>query len=77
MEGIGLLLVLACLYFLPGIIGHVRNHSSMGGIWLLNIFLGWTLLGWFVALIWSCSGRHPSREEMREERAAKRAARRP
>jgi hypothetical protein len=29
-------------------------------VFLLNIFLGWTLIGWLVAFIWACSGR-PSR----------------
>jgi hypothetical protein len=74
MEGIGLLLLLAALYFLPGVIAHIRNHSSMGGIWVLNIFLGWTGLGWLIALIWAVSGRHLSREEIREERMLRQAA---
>jgi type VI protein secretion system component VasK len=70
-----LLVLVCCLYFLPGIFAHVRNHASMGGIWLLNIFLGWTGLGWLIALIWAFSGRHPSRQEEREDRAEKRAER--
>jgi hypothetical protein len=23
---------------------------------LLKLFLGWTLIGWIIALIWSCTG---------------------
>ena len=39
------------LYFLPAIIAAVRHtHNSMG-ILFLNLFLGWTLIGWFVALL--------------------------
>ena len=67
MEGIALLLILAALYFLPGVVASYRNHPSMGGIWILNIFLGWTALGWLIALIWAASGRHPTRSELREQ----------
>jgi hypothetical protein len=38
-------------YFLPAIIAAVRNTHNSGGILLLNIFLGWTLIGWFIALV--------------------------
>jgi len=39
------------LYFLPAIIAAVRHtHNSMG-ILLLNLFLGWTVIGWFAALL--------------------------
>jgi predicted RNA-binding Zn-ribbon protein involved in translation (DUF1610 family) len=41
------------LYFLPTILGHKKQHAT--GIILLNIFLGWTLLGWLGALIWAVS----------------------
>ncbi len=39
------------LYFLPAIIAAVRHTHNAGGILLLNIFLGWTCVGWFVALL--------------------------
>ncbi len=47
------LIFLGCLYFLPTIIG--RNKSDAGLIFVVNLFLGWTLIGWFVALIWACA----------------------
>ena len=37
------------LYFLPAIIG--RDKSDATGIFLLNLFLGWTLIGWVAAFI--------------------------
>ncbi|HXW17160.1 MAG TPA: superinfection immunity protein [Candidatus Acidoferrales bacterium] len=47
-------LVLAgLLYFLPSIIGH--NKRNAAGIFLLNFFLGWTFVGWIMALIWACT----------------------
>ena len=41
------------LYFLPAIIG--RDKRDAAGIFLLNLFLGWTVIGWVIALIWACS----------------------
>lgn len=47
------LLFLALMYFLPAIIG--RNKSDAGLIFVVNFFLGWTVVGWIVAFIWACA----------------------
>jgi len=39
------------LYFLPAIIAAVRHTHNSTAILLLNLFLGWTMVGWFVALL--------------------------
>ena len=61
-HGFGIVVILICLvigvalialHFLPGIIATRRRHRNMLAIWLVNIFLGWTLIGWVVALIWA------------------------
>jgi len=49
----GLLIFWGCLYFLPTIIAMVRNKSNRGAIFLLNLFLGWTFVGWIVSLVWA------------------------
>lgn len=41
------------LYFLPTIIAMLRKKKNAGAIFALNLFLGWTFLGWLGALIWS------------------------
>lgn len=41
------------LYFLPTIVGW--NSNSIGGILILNLLLGWTIIGWIIALIWAYS----------------------
>src|SRR5438094_5884390 len=46
------LLALA-LHFLPSIVAAVRHHQNFAAIFVLNILLGWTLIGWVVALVWS------------------------
>ncbi|HEX4001623.1 MAG TPA: superinfection immunity protein [Candidatus Acidoferrales bacterium] len=40
-------------YFLPSIIAHEKR--SFAGIFVLNLLLGWTVIGWIVALIWACT----------------------
>jgi len=44
------------IYFLPTIIGAFRHVRSLIGIVLVNIFLGWTFLGWILTLVWSLVG---------------------
>ena len=39
------------VYFLPAIVAAVRHTHNATGILLLNVFLGWTVVGWFVALL--------------------------
>jgi hypothetical protein len=41
------------LYFLPFLIAALRQHKNVLAIFLLNLALGWTFLGWIAALIWS------------------------
>lgn len=45
--------LLAALYFLPTIIAGVRGHKNTLAIFVLNLLLGWSLLGWIAALVWS------------------------
>jgi hypothetical protein len=47
------LLFLGLMYFLPAIIG--RDKSDAGLIFVVNLFLGWTVVGWIVAFIWACA----------------------
>lgn len=52
-----LVVVLGMAYFLPTLIAAVRGHHSLLALALLNLFLGWTLLGWLLALAWAIGGR--------------------
>jgi hypothetical protein len=42
------------VYFLPAIIARSKNKRNRVDILALNLLLGWTLLGWLLALIWAC-----------------------
>jgi hypothetical protein len=46
------MLLAVVVYFLPTIIAGCRGRAEgSGGIFLLNLFLGWTAIGWLVAFI--------------------------
>jgi hypothetical protein len=52
--GFLLVVLLVSLYFLPAIISAGRGkHPNRDAILALNLFLGWTLIGWVGALVWA------------------------
>jgi hypothetical protein len=44
-----------CLYLLPSVIAAARKHHQATAIFILNLFLGWTFLGWVCSLVWSAT----------------------
>lgn len=63
MESLAAILVLLfmlAVYLIPTIIAFTRGHASKWGIGVLNIVLGWSLVFWVVALIWSLSNKGQS-----------------
>jgi hypothetical protein len=53
---IGVIVLVNC-YFMPTIVALVRDKRGAGGVALVNFFLGWTVIGWSLAFIWSCTGK--------------------
>ena len=47
--------VMIGLYLIPSIIAQCRRHPKKVRIMLLNILLGWTIIGWLAALVWACT----------------------
>jgi hypothetical protein len=43
------------IYFLPALIAVSRKKTNRTAIILLNLFLGWTFIGWIAALVWACT----------------------
>ena len=37
-------------YFLPSIVAAGRKVRHVGSVFVVNLFLGWTILGWVIAL---------------------------
>jgi len=46
--------IVGVIYFIPSIVANGNNHKNTTPIVILNIFLGWTFIGWVIALIWAC-----------------------
>jgi hypothetical protein len=41
------------MYLVPFLIAAVRGHRNVMAIGMLNLLLGWTVLGWIVAFVWA------------------------
>jgi hypothetical protein len=47
------LAILGLFYFTPTLIALLRGHHNSLPIFALNALLGWTVLGWLGAFVWS------------------------
>lgn len=50
---IALVILAFGFYFLPTLVAFSRQHKNKLAIFLLNLFLGWTVLGWVGSLVWA------------------------
>jgi hypothetical protein len=44
-------------YFVPTIVAWARRVPGKGSVTVVNVFLGWTVIGWIVALAMACRSR--------------------
>ena len=51
VGGIIIFFIALYIYFIPAIVG--RKHDEAIAIAVLNLLLGWTLVGWVLALVWA------------------------
>jgi hypothetical protein len=54
-AGLIFLLIALAIYFIPALVAHERGHHNTTAIFVLDLFLGWTVLGWVFALVWACT----------------------
>ena len=47
------LLIILFIYFIPFIIAICRGHKNKGALFILNLLLGWTFVGWVISLVWA------------------------
>lgn len=45
------------LYMLPTLFAMARSHANTTPILIVNIFFGWTILGWIICLAWAFSAQ--------------------
>lgn len=58
MTGLFLLLFVVfmlAIYFLPSVLAYTRKKDNFIAIFALNAFLGWSVVGWVVSLVWALS----------------------
>lgn len=48
------IIAIAAVYFLPTWITLLRDPPSPGAVIVVNVFLGFTIIGWIVALAMAC-----------------------
>jgi hypothetical protein len=58
------IVVSVAIYMLPTIIGANRKVVHLGSVVAVNVLLGWTLVGWVVALAMSLRTNPPYYEQM-------------
>ena len=46
-------LLILVLYFLPTVVAYHSKKKNKQAICVTNVLLGWTLIGWIVALVWA------------------------
>lgn len=56
---ISLFVVAPALYLLPTYEAWKNQHPNLTAIALINILLGWSLLGWVVAVVWAYKKPEP------------------
>lgn len=53
--------VCAGMYFLPVLVAWLRHVPDIGSVAVINVLLGWTLLGWVIALAMALRTATPAR----------------
>lgn len=46
-------LLAIAVYFTPWFIALYRKHKNSLAIMVVTLFLGWTVVGWVIALVWA------------------------
>mgnify|MGYP001031528371 CR=1 FL=1 len=45
------------LYFVPAFVAITRKVGNWGSAVVINVFLGWTIIGWAISLAMACASR--------------------
>lgn len=70
VVGVVVLVFGIMIYLLPWVVANMRGRDGQTMILLLNILLGWTVLGWLVLLIIAFTGESGSARAAKEEQLA-------
>ncbi|WP_042722292.1 superinfection immunity protein [Flavobacterium sp. B17] len=56
------LLISIPFYFLPTLVAYRRKKSNVDAIFTLNLFLGWSVIGWAIALFLALSNKESNQQ---------------
>ena len=62
--------VLGAAYFVPTFLAIFKKSDKVQTITLVNLLLGWTVIGWVVALIWAIGPRERGEDRSRRRRSS-------
>lgn len=51
--GLLIIIIIVAAYFLPTLAAMGKKKKNTLAIFLLNLLLGWTIIGWVIAIIWA------------------------
>jgi hypothetical protein len=57
LAGLVFVLIGLSLYFLPAIVAVARKVPNTGSVIVIDFFLGWTFIGWVIALAMAVRSR--------------------
>lgn len=66
MDPLTVLFILAASYLIPTMIALLRKSSGVWLIFLANVVLGWTIIGWFACIIWAAIGQTKAQKKFYE-----------
>ena len=60
-AALGFLIIIASMgaYWAPAAVAWIRHVPNAGSVTVLNGFLGWTVIGWIIALAMACRSIPP------------------
>ncbi len=61
-QGLVVIVAIVAMFFMPSLIAHSRKHKNAMAIFVLNLLLGWTVLGWVFACVWACTNNTEPQE---------------
>jgi len=53
MSALVTVFFIVAIYLMPTMFAASHKHHNTMAIFVINLFLGWTLVGWVVALAWA------------------------
>jgi hypothetical protein len=57
IKAVAKALLITAAYGLPALVAVYRRHRRAEAIAVVNLFLGWTVVGWLAALVWAFRSR--------------------